>query len=115
MPEILNLVFQNPVVAFVILVGVVVFVHELGHYLVGVLFKLKIEEFSLGFGPKAIGFVKNGTEYKICWLHSAWLEFGNTNSVGSTFGKNSGCGSRKVFTHCKTLQAVFGFNRWPAR
>jgi regulator of sigma E protease len=68
MPEILSLVFKNPVVAFIILVGVVVFVHELGHYLVGVLFKLKIDEFSLGFGPKAFGFYKNGTEYKVSWL-----------------------------------------------
>jgi regulator of sigma E protease len=64
----LETVFTNPIVAFILLVGVVVFVHELGHYLAGRLVGVDVEEFSLGFGPKAIGFRHGITEFKICWL-----------------------------------------------
>lgn len=48
--------------------GIVVFVHELGHFLFGKLFGVRIEEFSIGFGPKAISFTKNDTVYRINWL-----------------------------------------------
>lgn len=68
MADILSWFFTNPFVAFIALVGVVVFVHELGHYLAGVWMNIAIEEFSLGFGPTAWSFKKGRTEYKICWL-----------------------------------------------
>lgn len=61
-------VFQNPIIAFILLVGVVVFVHEAGHFIAGRLLGVDVEEFSLGFGPKAFGFKRGMTEYKICWL-----------------------------------------------
>jgi regulator of sigma E protease len=66
--EILIKIFQNPMVAFVLLIGVVVLVHEAGHYLVGKALGIDAEEFSIGFGPKAFGFVWQGTEFKVCWL-----------------------------------------------
>ncbi|NBO38253.1 RIP metalloprotease RseP [bacterium] len=68
MSAILSWVLTNPFVAFIILVGIVVFVHELGHYLAGLWMKIAIEEFSLGFGPTAWSFKRGRTEYKICWL-----------------------------------------------
>lgn len=68
MPSILELVFTNPIVAFILLVGVVVFVHETGHYLAGRMVGVDVEEYSLGFGPKAVGFKRGLTEFKICWL-----------------------------------------------
>lgn len=64
----LELVFTNPVVAFVILVGLVVLFHELGHFLVGRALGVDVDEFSIGFGPRAVGFRRGRTEYKICWL-----------------------------------------------
>lgn len=60
--------FSNTLVAFIILIGIVVFVHELGHFLAGKIFGIRVEEFSIGFGPKAFGFRKNQTEYRINWL-----------------------------------------------
>lgn len=68
MSDLISWFLTNPFVAFIILVGVVVFVHELGHYLAGVWMNIAIEEFSLGFGPTAWSFKKGRTEYKICWL-----------------------------------------------
>lgn len=68
MSELINWFLTNPFIAFIALVGVVVFVHELGHYLAGVWLNIAVEEFSLGFGPTAWSFKKGRTEYKICWL-----------------------------------------------
>lgn len=68
MSDILSWFLTNPFVAFIALVGIVVFVHELGHFLAGVWMKIAIEEFSLGFGPTAWSMKRGRTEYKICWL-----------------------------------------------
>lgn len=66
--NILHAFFSNTIVAFTILIGIVVFAHELGHFLAGKFFGIRVEEFSIGFGPKAFGFRKNQTEYRINWL-----------------------------------------------
>jgi len=50
---------------FVILIGVLIFVHEGGHFLMAKAFKVKVHAFSLGFGPKLIGFRKGETLYKV--------------------------------------------------
>ncbi len=51
--------------AVVALLGVLVFVHELGHFLVAKLFDVKVLRFSLGFGPKLLGFNAGSTEYRL--------------------------------------------------
>ncbi|MBK6847237.1 MAG: RIP metalloprotease RseP [Proteobacteria bacterium] len=53
---------------FVLLVGVLIFVHEVGHFLLAKLFNVKVLKFSLGFGPAALGFRRGETEYCIAWL-----------------------------------------------
>ncbi len=53
------------VVAFVIVLGVLVFFHELGHFLVARLFGVGVEKFSLGFGPRLIGKKIGMTDYRI--------------------------------------------------
>ena len=52
-------------VAFVIVIGVLVFVHELGHFLAARLCGVGVEVFSLGFGPKILKRKKGRTEYCI--------------------------------------------------
>ena len=62
---------QNPgflltVLAFVAVIGPLVFVHELGHYLVGRWFGVKAEAFSIGFGPEIAAWVdKRGTRWRL--------------------------------------------------
>jgi regulator of sigma E protease len=53
------------VIYAVIVLGVLIFVHELGHFLVAKLFNVKIEKFSLGFGPKLVGKKIGETEYLV--------------------------------------------------
>ena len=51
--------------AFVFVIGVLVFVHELGHYLAARRVGVRVLAFSIGFGPRLFGFTRGGTEYKV--------------------------------------------------
>jgi regulator of sigma E protease len=53
---------------FLIALGVLVFVHELGHFLVAKRAGIRVERFSLGYPPKLIGFQWGETEYCISWI-----------------------------------------------
>jgi len=54
--------------AFIVLIGVMVVVHEFGHFAVAKLCKVRVEAFSFGFGPRLFGYVHGGTDYKVCAL-----------------------------------------------
>ena len=54
--------------AFIVLVGVMVVVHEFGHFLVAKLCGVRVEAFSFGFGPRLFGFKYGDTDYKVCLL-----------------------------------------------
>ena len=51
------------IVPFVILLGILIFVHEMGHFLVAKFYKVRVEIFSLGFGPKIFQFQRGDTNY----------------------------------------------------
>jgi regulator of sigma E protease len=53
---------------FIILIGVLIFVHELGHFLFAKLFGVKVLQFSIGMGPSIFSYRKGETEYTVCWL-----------------------------------------------
>lgn len=55
------------IVPFIVLLGVLVFVHEFGHFIIARLCGVAVTDFSIGFGKKIFGFKdKHGTEWKIC-------------------------------------------------
>ena len=53
------------VLTFFVALGILVLVHEWGHYIVAKLSGVWVEKFSIGFGPKIIGFSRNGTDYRV--------------------------------------------------
>jgi len=55
---------QNIIGAIVVL-GILITVHELGHAVAARLFGIRIEKFSIGFGPKLIGFMLGETEFRL--------------------------------------------------
>ncbi len=62
----LQLILHN-ILSFVVIISVIVFIHEFGHFLVARMCGVKIDEFAIGFGRELIGFTdKNGTRWKIC-------------------------------------------------
>jgi regulator of sigma E protease len=54
--------------SIVLLLGGLIFVHELGHFLVAKLMGVKVVRFSIGFGPRLFGFHRGETEYQIALL-----------------------------------------------
>ncbi len=51
--------------AFIVVLGIVITVHEFGHFAMAKLLKIRVITFSLGFGPRLAGFTRGGTEYRI--------------------------------------------------
>ena len=61
--------FAFSVLAFLLVIGPLIFVHELGHYFVGRWFGVKAETFSIGFGRELFGWTdRRGTRWKVGWL-----------------------------------------------
>jgi len=52
-----------PIIEFIIGLGLMVFVHELGHFLAAKAVGIKVERFALGFGPRVAGIVRGETDY----------------------------------------------------
>lgn len=50
---------------FFILLGLLIFVHEMGHFLVAKFFGVRVETFSLGFGKKILSFKRGDTTYAL--------------------------------------------------
>lgn len=61
--EILSTIFY-----FIITIGILVLVHELGHFLAAKLFGMRVEVFSIGFPPRAFGKKIGETDYCISWI-----------------------------------------------
>ncbi len=57
------------IIPFIVLILVVVFVHEYGHYYFAKKYGVGVTDFSIGFGQEIIGWNdKSGTRWKICWI-----------------------------------------------
>src|SRR5574337_106961 len=59
---------MTTLISFIIVLGILIFIHELGHFVLAKLMGVGVEKFSLGFGPKLIGIKKGETEYRISIL-----------------------------------------------
>ncbi|MBN1446792.1 MAG: RIP metalloprotease RseP [Bacteroidetes bacterium] len=53
---------------FIIIIGVLVLIHELGHFLAAKAFGMRVERFSIGFPPRAFGKQIGDTDYCVSWL-----------------------------------------------
>src|SRR5438105_15812100 len=72
-------VVSNIVVALLVL-SVIIVIHELGHFLVAKLFRIKVETFSVGFGPRLFCITIGETDYRV----SAFLLGGYVKMAGET-------------------------------
>lgn len=82
------------VVPFIVLLGVLVFVHELGHFAVARLCGVKVSQFSIGFGKKLWGRTdKHGTEWRLAAIplggYCKFLGDDDVASAGDQSGKLS--------------------------
>ncbi|MBI3085185.1 MAG: site-2 protease family protein, partial [candidate division NC10 bacterium] len=56
------------ILAAIVVLGILIFVHELGHFLVAKRSGVGVLKFSLGFGPKLVGVKRGETEYLLSAL-----------------------------------------------
>lgn len=52
-------------ISFLVVIGIIIFIHESGHFTMAKLFRIPVAVFSLGFGPRLFGFKFKETEYKV--------------------------------------------------
>jgi regulator of sigma E protease len=99
---------MNSLISFIVVLGVLIFVHELGHFLFAKLFGVRVLKFSVGFGNKVVGKKWGDTEY----LLSAFPLGGYVKMFGEQPGDEISDQEKGVsFSHKKVWQRfgiVFG-------
>jgi len=53
------------IIKVIIALGLLIFVHELGHFLMALLMRVRVYKFSIGFGPRLFSFTKSGVEFLV--------------------------------------------------
>ncbi len=101
--------FWNYVIVFLIILTVVVFVHEMGHYLVARRNGVKIEVFSVGFGPELFGWNdRHGTRWRVSALPLGGYVrmFGDADEASATADPRPMTDEEKAasFRHKRVLQ-----------
>lgn len=83
-------------ISFIVVLGVLIFIHELGHFGAAKFSGVGVEKFSLGFGPRLFGVKRGGTDYML----SALPLGGYVKMVGEAAGEDVGEDeARRSFTH----------------
>ena len=68
--------------------GLMIFVHELGHFIAARLTGVHVEVFSLGWGTKLVGFTRGGTTYQVSWIPiGGYCKFKGEITVGLAGGR----------------------------
>src|SRR6266542_5326858 len=80
----------------VLLFGAAVFVHEFGHFWMARLRGLKVEGFSIGFGPKILSWTRDGIEYSWRWIPAGGFVKLPQMITSEALEGESGSGGEKV-------------------
>ena len=113
-------------IIFILILGVLIFVHELGHFLVAIRNGIKADEFGFGFPPRIVGVVKNDKtkKYEIIWGEKKvksintifslnWIPLGGFVNIKGENGANNDKDSfvtKSAWTRVKVLAAGVTMN-----
>ena len=83
--------FLGYIIPFLFVLTVVVFIHELGHFLVARWCGVGIKVFSIGFGPEIFGFNdRHGTRWRLSWIPlGGYVKFIDDDNVASAPGREA--------------------------
>lgn len=91
-------------VYFLIVIGVLIFVHELGHFIMAKRGGVRVEKFSLGMGPRVLGVKKGETEYLISALPlGGYVKMAGENPDEETTGAPDEFTSKTVWQRAKIV------------
>src|SRR6185369_15720419 len=79
------LLFGENVLWLLVLIGVMIMIHELGHFWAARFFDVRVEAFSFGFGPRLFGFRRGETDYRFSLI----LLGGYVKMAGEQFGEET--------------------------
>ena len=71
------------ILACVIILGIIVFIHELGHFSVAKVLKVRVDEFGIGYPPKITSFTKGETTYSLNWIPLGGFNRFNIDETGT--------------------------------
>ncbi|MBN1587015.1 MAG: RIP metalloprotease RseP [Candidatus Omnitrophica bacterium] len=98
------------VLAFLVVLSALIFVHELGHFLVARWCGVLVERFSIGFGKEFVGWTRGHTRYSICWIpFGGYVKMGG-EEAGTGTGKPWEFSSKPVWARALIIFAGAGFN-----
>lgn len=103
-------VLTGYIIPFILVLSVLVFVHEMGHYLVGRWSGIRVLAFSVGFGPELIGYTdSHGTRWKISAIPlGGYVKFYGDEDAASMPGTESLSG----MTDAERAQTLAGAKLW---
>jgi regulator of sigma E protease len=96
--------FQN-IWWYLVLIGVMILIHELGHYWAARFFDVKVETFSFGFGPRLFGFRRGETDFRF----SAILFGGYVKMAGDQPGDEPASDPRSLFAKPRWQRTIIAF------
>jgi len=59
---------MNTLIGIILVLGVIILVHEWGHFIVARIFGVRVDVFSIGFGPRLFGFKRGATDWRVSAL-----------------------------------------------
>jgi regulator of sigma E protease len=90
---------------FLVLIGVMILLHELGHFLAARFFDVKVETFSFGFGPRLFGFRRGETDFRF----SAILFGGYVKMAGDQPGEENSADPRNLLAKPRWQRLIITF------
>ncbi len=99
------MLFIQNVLWYLILIGVMIMIHELGHYWAARYFDVRVETFSFGFGPRLFGFKRGETDFRF----SAILFGGYVKMTGEQTGESATADPRSLNAKPRWQRAIIAF------
>ena len=95
---------MTTIIAFIVVLGILIFFHEFGHFVMAKWIGIRVERFSLGFGPKIIGYTYGDTEYRISALpFGGYVKMTGENPEEPLKGEPCEFGSRSVWERTRVV------------
>jgi regulator of sigma E protease len=99
------MLFIQNLLWYLILIGVMIMIHELGHYWAARFFDVRVETFSFGFGPRLFGFKRGETDFRF----SAILFGGYVKMTGEQTGEKGTSDPRSLTAKPRWQRMIIAF------
>ncbi|MFH1030496.1 MAG: RIP metalloprotease RseP [bacterium] len=104
----------STIIIFILILGLLVFVHEFGHFIAAKKMGVRVEEFAIGFPPRIWSRIKHGTKYSINWIPiGGFVKLKGEDTCrrqGSEKKDEDSFAHKKIWQKCIILASGVGMN-----